>query len=183
MTRALPLAVLLLGSACTSGGADASGTEEFWRRLEESQRVRLFSNCASLGLFVWVNGEESEEELEELKERLDTMAESRLRAARLYGPDTGFVLEAFPTLDTSDALQAFPRLFVEVTVLSPAFMYTVTLQKWLRDEVAGAESRVSTWDRSAVGIYDNDTDYIVQGVSEVLDGFILEYLRVNEAAC
>ena len=37
--------------------------------------------------------------------------------------------------------------------------------------------------KSNLGTHTGEARYILQGVSERLDDFILEYLRVNEAAC
>ncbi|MDE2772084.1 MAG: hypothetical protein OXI46_00030 [Gemmatimonadota bacterium] len=135
--------------------------------MQGIERFELFTDCALLPLVVLA-------ESEELEERLRAMAERRLRAARLYGPqgpDARFMPGDFPTLA------------VEVVTVSPAFMYTVALRKWLVDEIANVMWKVPAWQRSLVGTYANDTDFIVQGVSETLDEFILEYLRVNGSAC
>ena len=39
------------------------------------------------------------------------------------------------------------------------------------------------WETGSYGTHGGDADYILQAVSERLDRFILEYLRVNETAC
>ena len=41
----------------------------------------------------------------------------------------------------------------------------------------------TTWDFGGAGTHGEDADFILQGLSEHLDGFILDYLRVNEDAC
>ena len=66
---------------------------------------------------------------------------------------------------------------------SGAFNIGVFFQKHLRDVVSGRNGFAVTWETGNYGIHSGDADYILQGVSEKLDRFILEYLRVNETAC
>ena len=41
----------------------------------------------------------------------------------------------------------------------------------------------TTWVRGSAGTHGGDAGYIRSGVSEYMDTFLLEYLRVNEEAC
>ena len=81
------------------------------------------------------------------------------------------------------------RLYIRVTVLlsedrrGGAYSDEVSLKKYLREGVSQQNGIASTWDASGVGMHAGDAGYILQHVSEHLDRFILEYLRVNEAAC
>ena len=164
------LIVFLLGSTVRCTGQDRAG--RLVERMEELDRFRLFTNCAPLPLVVFVDGREEEEaELEELEERLRTMAESRLRAARLYGG---------PAVIGSTSSRSL-RVFVNIA--GPAFKFSVTLRKRLRDEVAAVHGEAPTWAREALGTHGDDMDHIARGVSESLDAFILQYLRVNEGRC
>lgn len=73
LTRiSLAIAFLALGSALAA--QDAS----------EYERFQLFTGCAPLELAVTVDGEEAEE-IQLTEDRIRTMAESRLRAARIWG--------------------------------------------------------------------------------------------------
>ena len=40
-----------------------------------------------------------------------------------------------------------------------------------------------TWEQVTFGQHGRDASFILQNLSEMLDGFILEYLRVNEGYC
>ena len=44
-------------------------------------------------------------------------------------------------------------------------------------------SQSTTWRIGTYGTHGGDAGYILQALSEKLDKFILEYLRVNESAC
>ena len=108
------------------------------------------------------------DEIELTEERVRTMAESRLRAARLY-----------------DSREGVPYLAVTIFTLDdgPAFVWQIRLSKWLRDSMTELERGSFTWEDLGYGTHGGDAGFIMQGLSEDLDGFILEYLRVNEGYC
>ena len=94
------------------------------------------------------------------------MAESRLRAARLYTSSEGSPYLGMAILTLDDG---------------PAFATDLHLWKWVRDAASGLERATPTWTRgTGFGTHGGDPGFIMQGVSEQLDRFILEYLRVNE---
>ena len=64
-----------------------------------------------------------------------------------------------------------------------AFYVLVALMKPFVDIVSGEVGFGRTWQSSSVGLYSSGADFIVQALSEHMDRFILEYLRVNEDAC
>ena len=98
-------------------------------------------------------------------DRLQTMAESRLRAARLY-----------------DAT-AVPYLYVNVNVVSSGYSLRVEYNKLVYDGVSGETNYATTWTIGSTGTHGGDAGFLLQNLSEQLDRFILEYLRVNEDAC
>ena len=103
------------------------------------------------------------------EERIQTLAESRLRAARMYD---------------AAALPYF--LYVRVGVQNRrggAYNIEVSFSKYLRDGVSDQNGFAATWDTGSYGTYGGDAGFILQSVSEHLDRFVLEYLRVNETAC
>ena len=102
------------------------------------------------------------------EDRLCVAAESRLRTARIY-TDSG-----------SKANEAI--LEVQVAVFGSAFGVFVSYKKIVIDETSGVRLIATTWNTSSVGTYD-DPGYIVQNVSENVDKFLVEYLRVNEKDC
>ncbi len=132
----------------------------------------LFNACRPLRLVVEGLPERAAE-IGLTKERIQTAAESRLRAARLY-------TELFFDEDWTS-----PRayLYVNVNALGPAFSLDITYNKWVRDEEFDLSGRARTWHTGSLGTHGGDAGYILQGVSEHVDLFIAEYLRVNEASC
>ena len=124
----------------------------------------LFNGCEPIDLVV-ENLTEDAAEIGLTKERIQTLAESRLLAARLYDADGG------------------THLYVNVNVVGRAFSEGLDYKKRLYDSVTGLSFRTTTWNDDGVGTHGGDAGYIMQIVSERLDRFILQYLRVNEAAC
>ena len=125
---------------------------------------KLFSECRPMGLTIDVGNDATEIGLTD--ERVKTIAESRLRAARLYG---------------SSAWATY--LYVNVNVVGRAFSSSVGYRKWLKDVEFDLGGVAETWNTSLAGTHGGDAGYILQSVSEQMDRFVAEYLRVNESAC
>lgn len=135
-----------------------------------TERFQLFSYCAGMLPSVSV----SENDIDLTEDRIGTMVESRLRAARLYGgPD-----------------QFLGGLMVWVDVTDRAFVIDLEYAKTLYDPVSDdmfmaspARFVIGTRAYGSFGTHGGDSGYIMQGISESLDTFIGDYLRVNEEAC
>ena len=139
----------------------------------------LWNECAPIGLLI-ESLDDDAAAIDLTEERIQTLAESRLRAARLY-----------------DTVEGNPYLYIRVTVLNSenrsggAFHVRMSFNKYLREDVpeywrnemSDLKVLASIWDHGTLGTYAGDAGFILQHVSEQLDRFILEYLRVNEAAC
>ena len=141
--------------------------------LSDFDAFGLWNECAPIGLFVGGLPDDAAD-IDLTKERIQTLAESRLRAARLYG----------------EVALYRPFLHVNVGVLvsenrrSGAFSIDVLFYKHVLDVVSDRFGPAVTWDTGgAYGTHGGDAGFILQAVSERLDRFILEYLRVNETAC
>jgi len=183
--------VFLLSTLCIAGSAAAQETEavltdeeiagigvervltpqEFKAKVErEIDRFELFNECRSMQLLV--EGLPDDTLVVGLaEERIQTLADSRLRSARLFA-------------STFDLLaSAWASLYVNVAVTGPAFSYTVAFDKRLYDPVSGEDGTSTTWDVRVFGTHGGDGGYILQALSESMDKFLLEYLRVNEEAC
>ena len=132
--------------------------------LEARERFKLFTECQPVRLYVSAN--EEAVELGITEERLRTVAESRLRAARL------FLAEG-----------SGPAFLVEVSVVGFAFDISLALHRNLWNPYTETWGRVITWTGGTFGTHGGDSSYIMQGGSENMDRFIGDYLRVNEAAC
>ena len=95
--------------------------------------------------------------------------ESRLRGARLFKADIGL-----------------PFLEVGVNVGPRAFFINLDYQKRLFDPVSGREGTASSWSDGVFGTHRSGSggrEFVLSGLSRLLDRFLTEYLRVNETAC
>ena len=134
----------------------------------DRDRLRLCNACRPMGLTVEGLSKDARA-IGLTEDRLRVTAESRLRAARLY------------TASRSDSNWA--DLYVRVTVTGPAVSVHVGYDKLVTDSVSGVEGPAETWRTGSTGIHGRDSGFIVQNVSEKLDKFLVEYLRVNEEHC
>ena len=134
--------------------------------VSDLDRFRLFNECTPMDLAVEeYRGDADWADVGLTADRIQTMAESRLRAARLYDGT------------------ALAYLYVNVNVLSGIFSVGVDYKRQVYDALSGETNYATTWNSGSVGTHGGDAGYILQGLSEDLDRFILEYLRVNEDAC
>ena len=143
-----------------------AASQEIPESLAESlARFELFNECRPMYLIV--EGLPPDAAAVDLTlERISTLAESRLRAARLF----------------SDDLRR-TYLYVNVTVAGSAFSVRVEFHKRLFDPVSDETWPARTWNEGTTGRHVGDGGYIMQTLSESLDRFLLEYLRVNEDSC
>ena len=151
--RSLLLALLLAPAAV--GQDDKS----------EFARFQLFNDCNPMKLVV----EDLHDDAGKIgltKARLQAAAESRLRSARLYD---------------SDATTAY--LYVNVNVSGPAFSTSLQYKKLVLDLASVKNGYAATWNTGSTGTHGGDAGYILSSLSEDLDQFLVEYLRVNESAC
>ena len=140
------------------------------QEVTDWERFELFTECAPIYMRALITGEEAEE-IGLTSDRIKTMAESRLRAARLWSE----------TIVTDTYLQ------VGIAVFQGAFAYKVIFSKYLYDS-SGNRHLARTWQEPgapwpAIGTHGGNAGFIMQRLSEDLDAFILEYLRVNEGSC
>ena len=102
------------------------------------------------------------------EQRIQTMAESRLRAARIYHKDSG------------------TALYINVHYLegnAGAFSLRLEFQQPVRLLRYGKTMIATTWDISVLGTAAGSAEYIMQVLSEYVDRFVNEYLRVNADSC
>lgn len=126
---------------------------------------QLFNECRPMYLLIErLSGDEADIGLTEA--RIQTMVEARLRSARLY-----------------DGSVRSPYLYVQVTVVGRAFNFGISFKKTLYDPVTDRRSVATTWDVGGTGTHGSDAGYVLQALSEFVDTFVVEYLRVNEAVC
>lgn len=156
-TVKLLLAYLLLAVPLPAAAQDDAAN-----RME---RFALLSDCQRMLLTVEGLSEDAAD-IGLTRDSLIAAAESRLRAARLY----------------TDALPG-PVLYVNVTVIEVAFSINLELKKAVLDPASGEIGLATTWDTGSTGTHGGDAGYVVNSVSQHLDHFLADYLRVNESAC
>ena len=169
----------------------------------EIHRFKLFNGCRRLRLAV-ERLPDAAADIGLLEERIKTMAESRLRAARLFSDvaalrkeiereEVAMKMQGLSAAQIGSArgaaLGAYVNgayLYVRVNVVGGAFSHEVQFRKRLYDPVlglSGTPGTATTWEAGVTGTHGGDAGYILQSLSEHMDRFLLEYLRVNEEAC
>ena len=135
--------------------------------VDRYERFRLFNACQPMELVI--EGMGTDEAAIGLTENaLQAAAESRLRAARLY---------------TGDSKKAdYAYLYVHVSVVGRAHSVRVRYKKMVTDAF-GESFPATTWHIGGIGTHGGDAGFIMSFLSQQLDQFLAEYLRVNEAAC
>lgn len=126
-------------------------------------QFELFSNCQPMELFVYVQGSE---QIGLAKDSVQAAAESRLRSAQLY--------------ENSDGT---PFLSIMIRVYRFAFSINVRYHKRVFDYQSGLSFGTVTWKRDTLGSHGGNSEFILSSVSELLDNFLEEFLRVNHEAC
>lgn len=128
----------------------------------------LFNWCQPMKIVVENLGDEATR-LRLTKDRLRSAAESRLRAANLHeeGGDDG---------DGS-------YLYVRVGVSRRAFVLDLQYRKLVTDLASEQMFAAPTWDEQVFGTHGGDVLTVTALLSELLDDFMADYLRVNEIAC
>ena len=158
MRRRITWLVLLAIFASPAGGAAAQD-------VSADDRFELFNQCRPMRFIVKdLHADAAEIDLTEAA--IQAAVESRLRSARLYDADAGPVL----------------YLNVELVV---GLLLSLRLEymKALYDPVSEDSRLVPTWQSTSIGTQGGDAAYLLSILAGQMDGFLVEYLRVNESAC
>ena len=175
---------------CKAGGILREG-------VLTSNCFALFNKCSPMLLNAEVDTDDAAASIGLTEERIQTLAESRLRAARLFIDAAALKEEGFSILSRGfsssdrsaadnaalDRLNRVAHLSVSAGVVGPAFSYSVKFRKKLHDRVSDQTEPATTWTIGKYGTHGGDAGYILQDLSESMDKFLVEYLRVNESAC
>ena len=152
--------LLIFASLCF--GLPASADE---RAITDLDRFKLWNNCEPMMLVVEKLSDDATE-IGLTREAVLTTVRSRLRAARLYS-DQHFV----------------SGLYVNVNVVSQSVNVYFGYRKLVRDFASGVDFFAITWHIGSSGIHSQDSSFILSSVSQLMDNFIDDYLRVNASAC
>ena len=136
-----------------------------------SDRFKLWTGCVPMFLFVSEVNTPNGAGL--THGALQNLAESRLRAARLYGDDGSPVM-----------LRVYVSMPAERDNDRSVVMMGLEFSKYLVDQELSASAGLAvTWDTTLFGTHGNSANYILASVSQMLDEFLVDYLRVNDDAC
>ena len=154
---AAPTAILLIGAFAPPICAQSFRVD--------NQRFRLFNDCEPVGLLIGdLSGDATEIGL--TRKRIRAAVESRLRSARLYDSD------------------AVAYIYVNVSVYKTSFNISLQFKKTLHDPKTDLAGPASTWISGGTGTHgQTGGKYVISLLSEHMDEFLIEYLRVNEDAC
>ena len=137
-------------------------------------RFQLWNDCDPVKLGVGVFDPTSMSRMKLLNERIETTVRSRLRIARMYQEGIG------P-----------PMLFIQVTLLEAFYLVLgdVSFYKHVLEYRSNESAGAPTWRAGGVvgfsllNTLPSDNGAIVSAVTEKVDIFIDEYLRVNADSC
>ena len=130
-----------------------------------AELFRLRTTCASVGLVIGSMSSDAEK-IGLTAESVQAAVESRLRSARIY---------------TDVADNHF--LYININVMEKVFNIGLSFNKELLDLATGLTSSGSTWRADTLGTHGTGASFILSALSELVDQFLVEYLRVNERAC
>ncbi len=129
-------------------------------------RFELWNDCGLVGLPIRVRGP-SAKDVGLTEEDVTAAASSRLRAARLY----------------RSAHPVSPALRITIAVVGSAYSIRLEFYKLVTDLATQISDTGITWTRNETGTHGGNASNILLSLSQHLDHFINDYLRVNKAAC
>ena len=148
---------LLLAVFSVNGEEDTTGLDSFG----------LFNKCEPLSFTI----QKSVSDADDLyldDSAIQSAIESRLRSARIY----------------SDENKGFSSLRVTINVVNYAVSMNVIFNKIVHDPLFSDEvGNAITWMDGGTGLHGGREEFVMNNLSEFMDNFLVEYLRVNEQAC
>ena len=157
------LAMLVIFPAALAD--DEVGGYDIFRLCTSMERIKLIveetpSDAIEIGL---------------TKERIQNVADSRLRAARIYDPEGADFLH----IQTNAIVPTFvsgQKIGDDQTI---AVAYELGFNKIMLDYDVNEFGFAETWNQGSILMA--DANFTVQAISEAVDRFISEFLRVNES--
>ena len=138
--------------------ADSTGV------LGKSERFSLFTECQSVSVIVEdIPGKWALADIR--KATVRTATESRMKAAGFF-----------------KAPKEDPTLQIAIVYLDDHYSYSVALFKIVADLSSESLGHAITWQRKGVGVED-DSERTMADLMDLVDSFLTQYRRANEAAC
>lgn len=144
--------------------------------IDSMEAFELFTACAPMDLSVELSTPDTKPDTKKInltEEAIRNSVESRLRSGRIFS--------SYIRTSSGDP---YYRLNVDVMVIGPAFSISIEFNKFFKDShFPELEGVAITWNRIFTGTHAKDSGYILSSLSQAVDGFLVEYFRVNEKAC
>ena len=131
----------------------------------QRERFQLFNLCRPMSVVIDLEGDAQEIQLTD--DQVQAALESRLRAASIYAEDDSPALEL---------------LHVVVSIHGPTMALALRFMKPVRDAF-GQVGIATAWEGMSSGTHGRDARGVINFLTEHLDEFLANYLRVNESAC
>lgn len=145
-------------------------------------RFELFNECRPISLVV-PPVRDAATAIGLTENRIRNAVEVRLRSASIYRDVRPWVDAIAPFDPMNPRSVPAHSIMVVVSVVGPAFDLDVRYRKEFWDSVSETSGYAITWTNGMTGTHGGDAGYVLRGLSEVVDLFVLDYLRVNESAC
>ena len=129
---------------------------------QATEKFELYNRCQPINLVVEYLSEDAKK-IGLTRETIINSVESRLRSARIYNKN------------------GLEFLYVKVSVGRNAYSYDTEFRKWAISY--GESGKAITWSIGGSGTHGGNAGYILPLISQSIDRFIVEYLRVNEKDC
>ena len=172
MIAALVLALYPLAEAWTAELISLSHAEALETGLiseaDARELFQLWNKCRPIGFELKLYGGKN---LGLTRDTVTTMVRDRLQAARIY---------------TENYEPPEKRLEMLVRVggkANPAFSYIMLFMKRMKDEETGLNLDATGWMKDAFGTHRGESGVVLIHISQAIDKFIKDYLRVNGEAC
>ena len=154
----------LVGSMLTVLFSSVPAQTENTRECDSFECFQLYTACHPIDLVV-ENLPSGADDIGLQKQAVINAAESRLRSARIYDPS------------------AWEYLYVQINIASGAFGIILHFNKVFTDRWTSQTYPATTWTHGGIGTHGGNSQYILGVLSEYLDAFLVDFLRVNEPAC
>lgn len=159
--RTVVMAIVLVSVAQSIAGDEIDEIEKGLKHVE------LFSNCRPISVGVGDLSRDARR-LRITEKRIRTIGELALRSQNLYSDAEGIVQ---------------PTIFLGISVLDNAFSIHVTFYKFVREVNLDIPFLAIAWQKSSTGTHAGDREFILSELSELMDNFLLDYLRENQRYC
>ena len=142
------------------------------RTGEDLDRFYLFASCRPMSVIAYA-GQSGPVGFKLSKDVIEVAAQLRLEAERLHpAPHPQGPVKAWP-----------PALVIDLQVVGRSFHINLAYSKPVSDHLSGLDFMAATWLTGFIGQHAGSPDFVMRALDQMLDKFVAEYLRVNQAAC